>query len=65
MLPPENHSATTPVTPTRSTQSTDNLTAQFQTISLSRSSNLSDVSRTDSGSILESSAEEVDHTDRN
>jgi la-related protein 1 len=65
MLPPENHSATTPVTPTRSPQTTDNLTAQFQTVSLSGSSNQSDVSQSDSGSNLESSVEEVDHTDRN
>lgn len=65
ILPPENHSASTPVTPSQSTHSTDNLTAQFQTVSLAGSPNQSGVSRSESGNNLKSSVEEADHTDRN
>ena len=63
ILPPE-----TPVTPSQSTQhSTDNLTAQFQTVSVASSSNQSGVTRSDeSGSGIKSAVEEeVGHTERN
>ncbi|XP_078174691.1 la-related protein 1C-like [Carex rostrata] len=63
ILPPE-----TPVTPSQSTQhSTDNLTAQFQTVSVASSSNQSGVTRSgESGSGIKSAVEEeVDHTQRN
>ncbi|KAJ4785549.1 hypothetical protein LUZ62_036795 [Rhynchospora pubera] len=60
ILPPDS-----PVTPSQSSHSTDNLTTQFQSVSLTASSNQSGVSRSESGSNLKSSVEDTDHTDRN